>query len=157
MAMRPDREPLCGFDNLWSRLAEAVRDKLISGEWEAEGFTPENGPYPVRIDRHMWRFLDFDGLEGDAAGGGFRFSGLVFSSRTPSIGTAANLASRRAQVARWIDEQAALGRGPTPKPVLLSDARRAFPDWVITEHLFERAWHEAERTDELRVKGCPIK
>jgi hypothetical protein len=71
------------YCHLWRQFTEAVRTKLVDGDWVADGFSPKIGVRPVQIDRRLWRVLEFSLGDDVVEGHGYKFSNLFFSQARP--------------------------------------------------------------------------
>lgn len=163
-SLRDSSEPPCAreravlrYRELQAKFANSVRQKLISGEWIADGFNPEFGARPVQIMPRLWRVLEFTLGEDRAEGGGYSFINLCFSEARPSDVSVShsNRPHLRGELIRWIEAQAQAAPEPMTAREVFDAARRAFNGTTISKTLFGEAWRAANKPEHFRQRGRP--
>lgn len=143
------------YEELWTKFAQATKAKLIDGEWVADGFDPQLGAHPVRIDVRLWRALEFSICGDVAEGHGYKFSNLFFSQAKPEPVSQRDLPHLRKELIRWIEALGRAARGPVPAPEVRDAARRAFSGTTISDNLFREAWKVADKPKHFVQRGRP--
>ncbi len=150
-----DRQLLRSRD-LWEKFATGVREKLLAGEWRAEGYAPAAGPHPLPLDPKLWRLIDFDRFQNSASGGGFYFVNLLIShNRLNAPVSHATKAAARADLKCWIEQLARQQPGPMTMNQARDLARAAFGDLKFSDNLFKQAWLQAEKPAAFVQNGRP--
>jgi hypothetical protein len=144
------------YRELWAKFAEALRAKLLTGEWVAEGFNAQFGCRPVPIDARLWRVLSIAPGHEEAEGEGFRFVNLAYSEARPAarMGQAAHADLRR-QLTQYIENVGRSTGDRLTSGEVRESARRAFEGISISDTLFREAWRAANRPTHMRQTGRP--
>ena len=152
----PREQAILRYRELWAKYAELTRQKLLGGEWVADGFNPQFGARAVQIDARHWRILEFD-FNGEVEGGGFKFVNLSISEVRPHAATLSHIdgADLRRELTRWIENQARSADGPMTSDQVLAAARRAFDGTKITDNMFREVWRLASKPEHFRQRGRP--
>lgn len=144
------------YCKLWAKFVEALRAKLISGEWVADGFNAQLGYSPVPIAPRLWKLLQIAPGQEEAEGEGFRFVSLSVSEARPSIRldqvAHANL---RTELIRYIEEIGSSSPERITSVQVREAARQAFQGTRISDTLFMEAWRAAKRPPNMRQIGRP--
>ena len=151
------QDTLRRYDDLYRKLLIRVHDKLRSGEWLARGISPSLGPESRPIDPALWDYMDIVHRTEFAEGGGHRlFIAAIAGVQTvrPPVPQAAT-ALLRAQLTRWIREQAKGAASPPTRAEQLAAARDAFSEHKITSNLYRDCRRAAELEPSMRQKGRP--
>jgi hypothetical protein len=152
--MTPYERRVMRYRELWERFVGAVRSKLLSGEWVADGFDPRFGPRPVQIDPRLWKVLDIAISRDEAEGDGFRFTNLSFTEVQAGQTNAAK-PRFKFELIRWIEGLAAATSTPMTFEQVRDAARRAFIDVTFSNNMFLEAWRAAEKPPHFLHKGRP--
>lgn len=144
------------YRDLWAKFVQSVREKLIAGEWVADGFNPQFGSRPVPIDARLWKSLDIAPGHDEAEGEGFRFVHLSISQVRPQarLEQAAHVDLRR-ELIRYVEDVGRLTTVRMTMPEVRGAARRAFNGTAFTDNMFKEAWRAAKRPPLLRQSGRP--
>jgi hypothetical protein len=142
---------------LYETFASRVREKLLTRDWEADGFSPSQGPRAQPIHASLWRVLEIN-LDGEVIGGGFHFTSVIFSEKRPPILQEHRTKRKlRSAVRDWIEEFAEGASRPHIIEEVREHARRAFYPEQISDTLFEQSWSDAEKPPGFVQRGRPKK
>jgi hypothetical protein len=162
--LTPYERGVLRYRELWERFAGLVRAKLLTGEWEAVGFSPDAGLKAQPIDPLLWRCLEID-LDGVVTGAGFRFLNIALSERVPAA-TPSNHVSKaklrpalrewlEARINRWLEIKTQ-DREPNKIEDLVREARFAFGP-ALTINMFNEVWASLEKPSGFVRRGRPPK
>jgi hypothetical protein len=151
-----DREVL-RYRELWAQFVEAMRMKLLAGEWVADGFNSQFGSRTIPIDARLWKILQISPGRDEAEGEGFRFINLSISQVRPTANRTNHAAKTvlRHELIRWIEALARESNEAWTVPLAREAARRAFQGVTISDYMFNKAWGAADKPEHFIQHGRP--
>jgi hypothetical protein len=145
------------YRELWAKFVELLREKLMTGEWTADGFNAQLSSEPVTIPARLWKVLDVRPGHDEAEGEGFKFISLSFSQVKPSrkITPHAEQPSLRRQLTKWIRDEAERAGPPTLRKDQYAAACKAFAGLTITDNMFTECRRAAGLKRSAIQRGRP--
>lgn len=143
------------YVELWELLTSRVQQKLVSGEWVAEGFPLGEPIAPQEINARLWPDLYFD-LDGNACSGRFRIVGIRVSD-TQALPPTGKPEGRlpRARLRKWIEDLSYTATGSMIRDDVFALALEQHPHARFTRYSFDKAWEQAEKRPSFVQSGRP--
>lgn len=151
---------------IWQLLGSRLREKLRTGEWQAEGISLAHGIDRRRIESVLWDALEITPIEGSATGLGLHFVGITISQEQLDAGDEEAAVSTppqapgylRRALADFLREKSKNGEGPLTRRSLLAEAKRSVSGGIsgyLLDSVVGQLRRSGELPDELFFKGRP--